>query len=105
LRVRWLPSIPTGITRSDAASSPNLDLDLDIDGIDDLRVDADVTVIDSGISPHADLNRVKHVDCAIGALQIGSMLVNTGNFNWTDDPGDGIKEPLLDLSSTTVYNP
>jgi len=24
---------------------------------------------------------------------------NSGNFNWTDDSGDGIKEPLLDVSS------
>ncbi|MEX1037738.1 MAG: S8 family serine peptidase [Acidimicrobiia bacterium] len=29
----------------------------------------------------------------------------TGNFNWTDDSGDGIEEPLLDVSNSTVFNP
>jgi len=28
-----------------------------------------------------------------------------GNSNWTDDSGDGIKEPLLDVSNTNVFNP
>jgi subtilisin len=36
---------------------------------------------------------------------IRDTLVNTGNFNWIDDSGDGIKESLLDLSNTTTYNP
>jgi hypothetical protein len=30
---------------------------------------------------------------------------NAGNFNWTDDSGDGIKEPLLDVSNSTLFNP
>ena len=30
---------------------------------------------------------------------------NAGNYNWTDDSGDGIKEPLLDVSNTTIFNP
>jgi subtilisin family serine protease len=30
---------------------------------------------------------------------------NTGNFNWTDDSGDGIIEPLLDVSDTSIFNP
>jgi len=30
---------------------------------------------------------------------IRETLVNSGNFNWTDDSGDGIHEPLLDVSS------
>lgn len=34
-----------------------------------------------------------------------STLVNAGNLNWTDDSGDGIKERLLDVSSTTIFNP
>jgi hypothetical protein len=33
-----------------------------------------------------------------------SLEVN-GNLNWTDDSGDGIKEPLLDVSNQTVFNP
>ncbi len=38
-------------------------------------------------------------------LNIRQALINAGNFNWTDDSGDGIKEPLLDVSNTTVFNP
>jgi len=30
---------------------------------------------------------------------IESTLVSAGNFGWTDDSGDGIQEPLLDVSS------
>lgn len=29
----------------------------------------------------------------------------TGNYNWTDDSGDGIQEPTLDLSRTDIFNP
>ena len=32
-------------------------------------------------------------------------LKSAGNLNWADDSGDGIKEPLLDVSSTTTFNP
>jgi PKD repeat protein len=28
-----------------------------------------------------------------------------GNLDWTDDSGDGVKERLLDVSSTAVFNP
>jgi subtilisin len=28
-----------------------------------------------------------------------------GNFNWTDDSGDGIQEPLLDVSNNTIFAP
>jgi subtilisin family serine protease len=40
-----------------------------------------------------------------GALNVRQRIINTGNYKWVDDSGDGIKEPLLDLSNTTVYNP
>jgi subtilisin len=30
---------------------------------------------------------------------------NAGNLNWTDDSGDGIPEPLLDVSNATIFNP
>jgi subtilisin family serine protease len=30
---------------------------------------------------------------------IRNTLISTGNYNWTDDSGDGIQEPLLDISS------
>ena len=36
---------------------------------------------------------------------IRTKLINNGNLNWTDDSGDGIKERLLDVSNTTVFNP
>lgn len=36
---------------------------------------------------------------------IRSTLIANGNLNWTDDSGDGIQEPLLDVSNTTVFAP
>ena len=36
---------------------------------------------------------------------IRDTLVNEGNFNWTDDSGDGVQEPTLILSNTTVFAP
>ncbi|MGY0237032.1 S8 family serine peptidase [Longispora urticae] len=41
----------------------------------------------------ADVNRIR------------DALVTAGNLNWTDDSGDGIKEPLLDLSDQAVFPP
>lgn len=32
-------------------------------------------------------------------------LKSSGNGNWTDDSGDGIREPLLDVSSSTTFSP
>jgi len=40
-----------------------------------------------------------------GVQGLYATLRNTGNFNWTDDSGDGVKEPLLDVSNTSVFNP
>lgn len=37
--------------------------------------------------------------------RIRDALLTSGNQNWTDDSGDGIKEPLLDLSDQAVYPP
>ncbi|HXF62263.1 MAG TPA: S8 family serine peptidase [Caldilineaceae bacterium] len=55
---------PTGIQRSFAASNTNLD----IDGSDDLRVDVDVAVIDTGVDfQHPDLNVVGGVNCTGGS--------------------------------------
>jgi three-Cys-motif partner protein len=39
------------------------------------------------------------------ADNIRSTLIPSGNFDWTDDSGDGIQEPLLDVSNTTVFAP
>lgn len=36
-------------------------------------------------------------------LAIRSTLINEGNTNWTDDSGDGIKEPLLDVSDSNTF--
>jgi subtilisin len=33
------------------------------------------------------------------------QVINAGNFDWTDDSGDGIQEPLLDVSNSELFNP
>ncbi|MGP3958499.1 S8 family serine peptidase [Nonomuraea sp. 3N208] len=38
-----------------------------------------------------------------GSLAVRSTLISTGNANWTDDSGDGVKEPLLDVHDATRY--
>jgi subtilisin family serine protease len=54
---------PTGIKRIFAPGNGNIG----IDGTDDLRVDVDVAVIDTGIdATHPDLNVVKSVNCTGG---------------------------------------
>jgi subtilisin len=43
-----------------------------------------------------------------GAADVHNLydqVINSGNFNWTDDSGDGIKEPLLDVSNATLFAP
>jgi hypothetical protein len=53
-------SMPTGLPRIDAEANAWLD----IDGIDDQRVDADVAVLDTGIDrQHPDLNVVSGANC------------------------------------------
>ena len=55
-------TIPTGIERIFADDNANLD----IDGMDDVRVDVDVAVIDTGVDfQHPDLNVVGGVDCTV----------------------------------------
>jgi subtilisin len=61
--------IPTGVKRIFADQNSNIT----IDGIDDLRIDVDVAVIDTGIdSNHPDLNVYRHVDCSGGSPLTGS---------------------------------
>ncbi|MFG6193194.1 S8 family serine peptidase [Nonomuraea sp. JJY05] len=38
-----------------------------------------------------------------GSLAVRTKLISTGNSNWTDDSGDGVKEPLLDVHDATQY--
>jgi len=62
-------TVPTGIQRIFAPSNPNLD----IDGVDDERVDVDVAIIDTGIDlDHPDLNVVGSTNCASGGPFSGS---------------------------------
>ena len=42
---------------------------------------------------------------AVDVYALYNQITGAGNFNWTDDSGDGIKEPLLDVSNTTLFNP
>ncbi|MET9398923.1 S8 family serine peptidase [Kitasatospora sp. NPDC002965] len=44
----------------------------------------------------------KPVDRA-GVLAVRDRIVNAGSSNWTDTSGDGVKEPLLDLTNTAVF--
>jgi subtilisin len=68
--------IPTGIRRTFAAANPGID----IDGSDDLRVDVDVAVIDTGTDlDHPDLNVVASTNCAKGGR---------GNTSCDDGHGD-----------------
>jgi subtilisin family serine protease len=68
--------VPTGISRTFAASNKALD----IDGQDDVRANVDVAVLDSGIDPsQADLNVVNRVDCTQKAE---TCIANSGT------PGD-----------------
>jgi len=55
--------IPTGVRRIFADDNPNIG----IGGSDDLRVDVDVAVIDTGIADHPDLNVVARTDCSGGS--------------------------------------
>ncbi|MFI7618535.1 S8 family serine peptidase [Nonomuraea terrae] len=40
-----------------------------------------------------------------GSLAVRGALTASGNANWTDDSGDGVKEPLLDVHDATLFPP
>jgi len=42
---------------------------------------------------------------AADVYSLYDQVKNAGNYNWTDDSGDGIKEPLLDVSNASTFNP
>ncbi|WP_328808223.1 S8 family serine peptidase [Nonomuraea antri] len=68
---------PTGVKRIFGPDNPNLD----IDGVDDVRIDVDIAVVDTGVDyTHPDLNVVARANCTTG-----SCVNNSG----TDDNGHG----------------
>jgi subtilisin family serine protease len=54
-------TVPNGVKRVFGASNPTLD----IDGNDDVQVNADVAVIDTGVNAHPDLRVVARTDCTV----------------------------------------
>jgi subtilisin len=56
------PTVPVGVRRIGTLHSAVAD----VDSQDDAPVDADVAVLDTGVSPHPDLNLVSQVDCSQG---------------------------------------
>lgn len=72
---------PTGVARIFAPANATID----IDGADDLRVDVDVAIIDTGIdSDHPDLNVASITDCTVS-----SSLGSCNNGAGEDDHGHG----------------
>lgn len=73
--------VPTGIERIGAPANPGTG----IDGRDDVRVDADIAIIDTGVDPdHPDLDVVTSANC-IGSGLFGGGCVSGGR----DDNGHG----------------
>jgi subtilisin family serine protease len=69
-------TIPTGVDRTYASNNPSLD----IDGVDDVRVNADVAIIDTGIdSSHPDLNVSGLTDCTVIEEEVSECEDETGS--------------------------
>ncbi len=61
-------------------------------------------------SPHAAgalalLASTNNPGNATDVSNLYNEVMNAGNYDWTDDSGDGIQEPLLDVSDTTKFAP
>ncbi len=61
-------------------------------------------------SPHAAgalalLASASNPNNATDVYNLYNQIKSSGNYNWTDDSGDGIQEPLLDVSNTAIFNP
>jgi hypothetical protein len=59
-------------------------------------------------SPHAAgalalLASTARATNAAGVFAMYQRVVSAGNFNWTDNSGDGVKEPLLDVSNPSLF--
>jgi len=80
-------TLPTGVDRiSEPDSAGVTSAHLHIDGIDDVRVDVDVAVLDTGIDvDHPDLNVVGGVNCAKG----GPFNKTCESGNYDDGNGHG----------------
>jgi subtilisin family serine protease len=77
-------TVPTGISRSFAASNKALD----IDGQDDIRANVDVAVIDTGIDQtQPDLNVVGRTNCTTGAETCVDNSGTDGNSHGTHVAG------------------
>lgn len=73
-------TLPTGVQRVEASTNSLID----IDGTDDVRIDVDVAVLDTGIDAgHPDLSVVAQTDCAIRGP------FNTSCRNGSAADGDG----------------
>jgi subtilisin len=42
---------------------------------------------------------------AADVYNLYDQVKNAGNYNWVDDSGDGIQEPLLDVGNANLFNP
>ncbi len=42
---------------------------------------------------------------ATDVYNLYAAVKSSGNYNWADDSGDGIQEPLLDVSSASIFHP
>ncbi len=61
-------------------------------------------------SPHAAgalalLASANNLNNAADVYALYNQVRAAGNYNWTDDSGDGIQEPALDVSNTGIFNP
>lgn len=73
-------TLPTGISRISATANP----EIGIDGRDDIRVDVDIAIIDTGVDlDHADLDVVSSADC------IGTDILSGCREGGQDDNGHG----------------
>ncbi len=61
-------------------------------------------------SPHAAgalalLASANNPGSATDVYNLYNQVKNAGNFDWIDDSGDGIQEPLLDVSDAAIFSP
>ncbi|MFC4010732.1 S8 family peptidase [Nonomuraea purpurea] len=69
-------TVGTGVRRIFGPSNPNLD----IDGTDDVRIDVDVAVVDTGVdNTHPDLNVVARANCVTGVCVNNSGIDDNGH--------------------------